>query len=103
MTIKKTLIKEIIKQEDGAYLLELLLKKGYFIHDINRKSSLFNIRIQYYKENGLVNIGTGKDLTFKSYIKNYFSGRNYSEYIQTGWHSKKITGCIQITFFRLES
>jgi GDPmannose 4,6-dehydratase len=28
--------------QDGAYLSELLLKKGYFVHGIKRRSSLFN-------------------------------------------------------------
>ncbi|MGF1924840.1 MAG: GDP-mannose 4,6-dehydratase, partial [Bacteroidia bacterium] len=28
--------------QDGAYLAEFLLKKGYFVHGIKRRSSLFN-------------------------------------------------------------
>ena len=28
--------------QDGAYLSDLLLKKGYEVHGINRRSSLFN-------------------------------------------------------------
>src|SRR5688572_17524241 len=28
--------------QDGAYLAELLLKKGYIVHGIKRRSSLFN-------------------------------------------------------------
>lgn len=28
--------------QDGAYLAELLLKKGYFVHGLKRRSSLFN-------------------------------------------------------------
>ena len=28
--------------QDGAYLSELLLKKGYIVHGIKRRSSLFN-------------------------------------------------------------
>ncbi|MCB0801630.1 MAG: GDP-mannose 4,6-dehydratase, partial [Flavobacteriales bacterium] len=28
--------------QDGAYLAELLLKKGYEVHGIKRRSSLFN-------------------------------------------------------------
>ncbi|MBU3663416.1 MAG: GDP-mannose 4,6-dehydratase [Bacteroidetes bacterium] len=31
-----------ITGQDGAYLAELLLKKGYFVHGIKRRSSLFN-------------------------------------------------------------
>jgi GDPmannose 4,6-dehydratase len=38
---KKALITGITGQ-DGAYLAELLLKKGYIVHGIKRRSSLFN-------------------------------------------------------------
>ena len=31
-----------ITGQDGAYLAELLLKKGYFVHGIKRRSSSFN-------------------------------------------------------------
>ena len=39
--MKKALITGITGQ-DGAYLVELLLKKGYEVHGIKRRSSLFN-------------------------------------------------------------
>jgi GDPmannose 4,6-dehydratase len=38
---KKALITGITGQ-DGAYLAELLLEKGYEVHGIKRRSSLFN-------------------------------------------------------------
>ena len=38
---KKALITGITGQ-DGSYLAELLLKKGYEVHGIKRKSSSFN-------------------------------------------------------------
>ena len=41
MTMKKALITGITGQ-DGAYLAELLLEKGYEVHGIKRRSSLFN-------------------------------------------------------------
>lgn len=41
MTKKKALITGITGQ-DGAYLAELLLKKGYEVHGVKRRSSLFN-------------------------------------------------------------
>ena len=41
MHIKKALITGITGQ-DGAYLAELLLEKGYEVHGIKRRSSLFN-------------------------------------------------------------
>jgi len=39
--MKKALITGITGQ-DGAYLSELLLDKGYEVHGIKRRSSLFN-------------------------------------------------------------
>ena len=39
--IKKALITGVTGQ-DGAYLAELLLEKGYEVHGIKRRSSLFN-------------------------------------------------------------
>jgi GDPmannose 4,6-dehydratase len=41
LRMKKALITGITGQ-DGAYLAELLLKKGYEVHGIKRRSSLFN-------------------------------------------------------------
>jgi GDPmannose 4,6-dehydratase len=39
--MKKALITGVTGQ-DGAYLTEFLLKKGYEVHGIKRRSSLFN-------------------------------------------------------------
>ena len=39
--MKKALITGVTGQ-DGAYLSEFLLKKGYEVHGMNRRSSLFN-------------------------------------------------------------
>lgn len=41
MTIKTALITGVTGQ-DGAYLSEYLLKKGYMVHGIKRRSSMFN-------------------------------------------------------------
>ena len=41
MTIKKALITGIAGQ-DGSYLAELLLEKGYEVHGSKRRSSSFN-------------------------------------------------------------
>ena len=41
MTNKVALITGITGQ-DGSYLAELLLKKGYFVHGLKRRSSSFN-------------------------------------------------------------
>ncbi len=40
--IHKTALRTGITGQDGAYLAELLLKKGYEVHGIKRRSSLFN-------------------------------------------------------------
>jgi GDPmannose 4,6-dehydratase len=48
--MKKALITGITGQ-DGAYLAELLLKKGYEVHGVKRRSSLFNTgRIDHFYE-----------------------------------------------------
>lgn len=40
--MSKTALITGITGQDGAYLAELLLSKGYFVHGIKRRSSLFN-------------------------------------------------------------
>jgi GDPmannose 4,6-dehydratase len=40
--MKKTALVTGVTGQDGAYLSELLLKKGYVVHGIKRRSSLFN-------------------------------------------------------------
>ncbi|MEN8119622.1 MAG: GDP-mannose 4,6-dehydratase [Bacteroidota bacterium] len=40
--IKKTALITGITGQDGAYLAELLIEKGYIVHGIKRRSSLFN-------------------------------------------------------------
>ncbi len=42
MTTNKTALITGITGQDGAYLAQLLLKKGYFVHGIKRRSSSFN-------------------------------------------------------------
>jgi GDPmannose 4,6-dehydratase len=42
MTMSKTALITGITGQDGAYLAELLLKKGYAVHGIKRRTSLFN-------------------------------------------------------------
>ena len=39
---KKTALITGIAGQDGAYLAELLLEKGYVVHGIKRRSSSFN-------------------------------------------------------------
>ena len=38
----KTALITGITGQDGAYLADLLLKKGYIVHGIKRRSSMFN-------------------------------------------------------------
>ena len=40
--MKKTALITGVTGQDGAYLAELLLKKGYIVHGLKRRSSLFN-------------------------------------------------------------
>ena len=40
--MKKTALITGITGQDGAYLAEFLIKKGYAVHGIKRRSSLFN-------------------------------------------------------------
>ena len=42
MNTQKTALITGITGQDGAYLAELLLEKGYMVHGIKRRSSLFN-------------------------------------------------------------
>ena len=44
--MKKALITGVTGQ-DGAYLSDLLLKKGYEVHGIKRRTSLFNTCLLY--------------------------------------------------------
>ena len=53
--MKKALITGVTGQ-DGAYLSEFLLKKGYVVHGIKRRSSLFNTsRIDHLYQDPHVN------------------------------------------------
>ena len=50
MTDKVALITGVTGQ-DGAYLAELLLSKGYRVHGIRRRSSSFNTgRVEHLKQ-----------------------------------------------------
>jgi GDPmannose 4,6-dehydratase len=40
--VKKVALVTGITGQDGAYLAELLLAKGYSVHGLKRRSSLFN-------------------------------------------------------------
>ena len=40
--MKKTALITGLTGQDGAYLAELLLNKGYDVHGIKRRSSMFN-------------------------------------------------------------
>lgn len=40
--VNKVALVSGIKGQDRSYLAELLLSKGYFVHGIIRKSSMFN-------------------------------------------------------------
>ena len=42
MSKKKIALITGVTGQDGAYLTELLLKKGYYVHGIKRRTSLIN-------------------------------------------------------------
>jgi len=45
---QKTALITGITGQDGAYLAEYLIKKGYIVHGIKRRASLFNTPYSYY-------------------------------------------------------
>jgi GDPmannose 4,6-dehydratase len=75
--MKKALITGITGQ-DGAYLAELLLKKGYEVHGIKRRTSLFNTdRIDHlYKDRH------EEGVTFKLYYGDLSDSLNITRIIQ---------------------
>tara|TARA_R110001583_G_scaffold67308_2_gene192546 strand:- start:483 stop:1595 length:1113 start_codon:yes stop_codon:yes gene_type:complete len=75
--MKKALITGITGQ-DGAYLAEFLLKKGYEVHGIKRRSSLFNTeRIDHlYKD------PHEKDVKFKLHFGDLTDAMNLTRIIQ---------------------
>ena len=60
-----------ITGQDGSYLSELLIKKGYTVHGIIRRSSSFNtFRIDHlYKDKSILN---KKDIKFSEIVINFF-------------------------------
>ena len=64
----KTALITGINGQDGSYLAELLLEKGYFVHGIIRRSSTFNTeRIEHLYIESLI-----KDLHLKQQIKLHY-------------------------------
>lgn len=64
----KTALITGINGQDGSYLAELLLEKGYFVHGIIRRSSTFNTeRIEHLYIESLI-----KDLHLKQRIKLHY-------------------------------
>ena len=54
--MKKVALITGITGQDGAYLAELLLKKGYIVHGLKRRSSMFNTeRIDHLYQDPHVN------------------------------------------------
>ena len=72
---KRALITGITGQ-DGSYLLELLLKKGYQVHGIIRRSSTFNTgRIDHIIENVEWLGFKPSKITFSSFTRAMFTDR----------------------------
>jgi len=75
--LKKALITGITGQ-DGAYLAEFLLKKGYEVHGLKRRSSLFNTdRIDH-----LYNDPHEKNINFKLHFGDLTDSTNIIRVIQ---------------------
>src|SRR5690606_33551264 len=75
--MKKALITGITGQ-DGAYLAELLLEKGYEVHGIKRRSSLFNTnRIDHLYQDP-----HEKDIRFKLHYGDLSDSMNLTRIIQ---------------------
>ena len=75
--MKKALITGITGQ-DGAYLAELLLEKGYFVHGIKRRTSLFNTdRIDHLYQDP-----HEKDLHFKLHYGDLTDSTNLIRIVQ---------------------
>src|SRR5699024_3611924 len=77
LLMKKALITGITGQ-DGAYLAELLLEKGYEVHGIKRRSSLFNTnRIDHLYQDP-----HEKDIRFKLHYCDLSDSKNLTRIIQ---------------------
>ena len=76
--MKKIALITGITGQDGAYLAELLLEKGYEVHGIKRRSSLFNTqRVDHlYKD------PHEKDIRFKLHYGDLTDGSNLTRIIQ---------------------
>ena len=75
--MKRALITGITGQ-DGAYLAELLLDKGYEIHGIKRRSSLFNTQ----RVDHLYQDPQDKDIRFRLYYGDLTDATNLIRIIQ---------------------
>ncbi len=66
---KKTALITGITGQDGAYLAELLLAKGYAVHGIKRRTSLFNTdRIDHLYHDPMSRVTTSSCITATSRI-----------------------------------
>lgn len=75
--MKKALITGVTGQ-DGAYLSELLLSKGYEVHGIKRRTSLFNTdRVDHLYENP-----HGEDVQFKLHFGDLTDATNLIRLVQ---------------------
>lgn len=75
---KKTALITGITGQDGAYLAELLLKKGYEVHGLKRRSSLFNTeRIDHLYQDP-----HNSDLRFKLHYSDLTDSTNLIRIIQ---------------------
>ncbi len=62
---RKSAIITGITGQDGAYLAEFLLAKGYEVHGIKRRTSLFNTDRQLFRPTDLMTSGGDSAMAFK--------------------------------------
>lgn len=90
--MKKALITGVTGQ-DGSYLSELLLEKGYEVHGIKRRSSSFNTaRIDHLMDNPNFKLVFG-DLTDSSSINSIINNEEFDEIYNLGAQSH-----VQVSF-----
>ena len=77
-TSQKTALITGITGQDGAYLAELLLEKGYVVHGIKRRSSLFNTE----RVDHLYQDPHEKDIRFKHHYGDLSDSMNLTRIIQ---------------------
>ena len=84
---KKALITGITGQ-DGSYLAEFLLNKGYEVHGIKRRTSLFNIKkihylyINSHKKQANYHYGNSIEDAYQKFMYDLYYIKNWSLWLE---------------------